>query len=452
MTDLLSYSPTSQTLFVFICSGTKDDESPRTAQYDPNSSIVNVLPAVRRNLIDHRQKAYDLAKRLYNSGARLTTNPYNENLVFSPDLGGIKEGKYLPALNEYIGRFYSEGGLGSDRFEKIVSSGHHVLIISGLYGIIYPNELIQLYESPLEDIPEIQTLWGDGDVLTNIIAEYIKAKNIRFVIDLTAQQEYRNLVDWSAIKELAGSTVFHVHSEHFAGAEGLRFIGKFTRNVLLSMNDGDFESVEGLYVKDSCCLSPSVIPPEGWPMEESARIQKMLYSPESSRVEFKPALTGTTIDLPLQLLFNEMKYRVMKNIVAMMNSEGGELLVGVNDDRTVKGIDRERDGLHKNAARNGEKIEADDLYLQIFDQMVVQYIGTPALKYVKPRFWTYQKKTMLIVQVHPSPEEVSLNISKDGTRFKQGEYWIRGNSGDRRASPSVLEQMRKGPRNADYKI
>jgi hypothetical protein len=92
MTDLLSYSPTSQTLFVFICSGTKDDESPRTAYYDPNSSILNTLPAVRQNLIDHRQKAYDLVKMLYNSGARLTTNPYNENLVFGPDLGGIKEG------------------------------------------------------------------------------------------------------------------------------------------------------------------------------------------------------------------------------------------------------------------------------------------------------------------------------------------------------------------------
>jgi len=452
MTDLLPYSPTSQTLFVFICSGTKDDESPRTAQYDPNSSIVNVLPVVRRNLIEHRQKAYDLVKKLYNSGARLTTNPYNENLVFGPDLGGIKEGKYLPALKEYIGRFYNEGGLGSDRFEKIVSSGHHVLVISGLYGIIYPNELIQLYESPLEDIPEIQTLWGDDDVLMNIIAEYIIAKNIRFVIDLTAQQEYRNLVDWSAIKELAGPTIFHVHSEHFAGAEGLRFIGKFTRNVLLRMNDGDFERVEGLYVKDSCCLSPSVIPPEGWPMEESARIQKMLYSPESSRVEFKPALTGTTIDLPLQLLFNEMKYRVMKNVVAMINSEGGEILVGVNDDRTVMGVDRERDSLYRSAVRNGEKSEADDLYLQIFDQMIVQYIGKPALKYVKPRFWTYLKKTILIVQVHPSPEVVSLKISKDGIRLKQGEYWMRGNSGDRRASPADIERIRSSRRRANSNI
>ena len=101
MTNLLPYSPSSQTLFVFICSGTKDDESPRIAQYDPNCSIVNVLPAVRRNLIERRQKAYDLVKRLYNSGARLTTNPYNENLVLGPDLGGMKEGKYLPAKRIY---------------------------------------------------------------------------------------------------------------------------------------------------------------------------------------------------------------------------------------------------------------------------------------------------------------------------------------------------------------
>ena len=130
------------------------------------------------------------------------------------------------------------------------------------------------------------------------------------------------------------------------------------------MHESDFERVEGLYIKDSCCLSPSVIPPEGWPMEESARIQKMLYGPESSRVEFKPALTGTTIDSPIRLLFNEMKYRVMKNIVAMMNSGGGKILVGVKDDRTIKGIDRERDGLHRTIVRNGKNVEADDLYLR----------------------------------------------------------------------------------------
>ncbi len=451
MTDLLSYSPTSRTLFVFICSGTKDDESPRSAYYDPNSSVLNTLPAVRRNLIGHRQKAYDLVKKLYNSGARLTTNPYNENLVFGPDLGGIKEGKYLPALKEYIGRFYNERGLGSDRLERVCSCGHHVLIISGLYGVVCPNELIQLYESPLEDIPEIQTLWTEDDVLTNAIIEYIRAKNIRFVIDLTAQQEYRNLIDWSAIKEIAKPIVFHVHSEHYVGDESLRFIGKFTQNVLLDMSDDDFEIIEGLYIKDSCCLSPSVIPPEGWPMEESARIQKMLYSPESSQVEFKPALTGTVIDLPIRLQFNDMKYRVMKNVVAMMNSEGGEILVGVEDDRTVKGIDHERDGLHKNVVRNGKNFEADDLYLQILDQMIVQYIGESALIYVKRHFWTYQKKTMLVIQVHPSSDGVSLKISKSGIRLKQGEYWIRGNSGDRRTSPDALKQMRKGPRNVNHK-
>jgi len=451
MTGLQPYSPTSQALFVFICSGTKDEDSPRVAQYDPGNSIVNVLPSIRQQIVDHRRKAYNLVKMLHNSGARLTTNPYNGDLVFGPDLGGIKEGKYLPAIQEYIGRFYNEAGLGSEGVDKLFSSRHHALIISGLYGILRPDEFIQLYECPLEDLPEFQNLWSSDDLLTDIIQEYIRAKEIRFVIDLTAQQEYRNLVNWNLIKEMPGLTVFHVHSEHFAGAEGLRFIGKFTRNTLLEMSDADFEKIEGLYVKDSCCLSPSVIPPDGWPMEESARIQKILYGPESSQIEFKPVLTGTTSDLPLKLRFNEMKYRVMKNVVAMLNSEGGEILIGINDDRTLRGIDNERDGLARYAARNGEKAEPDDLYLQIFDQMIVRYIGKSTLKYVKPRLWTYQKRTILIIQVHASPEAASLKIGKDGSILAQSEYWIRGNSGDRRMSPSALGRVQNVATKWNYK-
>jgi len=60
MTGLQPYSPTSQALFVFICSGTKDEDSPRVAQYDPGNSIVNVLPSIRQQIVDHRRKAYNL--------------------------------------------------------------------------------------------------------------------------------------------------------------------------------------------------------------------------------------------------------------------------------------------------------------------------------------------------------------------------------------------------------
>lgn len=141
----------------------------------------------------------------------------------------------------------------------------------------------------------------------------------------------------------------------------------------------------------------------------------------------------------------------MKNVVAMLNSEGGEILIGINDDRTLRGIDNERDGLARYAARNGEKAEPDDLYLQIFDQMIVRYIGKSTLKYVKPRLWTYQKRTILIIQVHASPEAASLKIGKDGSILAQSEYWIRGNSGDRRMSPSALGRVQNVATKWNYK-
>lgn len=443
MMDLNNYSPKSKVLFIFICSGTKDDESERILKYDNKFSILNSGLSSVDKLKRKRGEAYEYIKKLSNSGSRLSLNPYNDELVFGKDLGGIKDGKYLPAISEYVGRFYNDNGLGSDGIKKLFSSGHHVLIISGLYGILYPNELIQLYECPLEDLPEFKDLWSRDEVISDIISEYVVSNNIQFLVDLTAQYEYRNLVNWSIIKNFTGIDVFHVHSKHFAGEEGLKFLGKFTRNRLFNMGYEEYSKINEIYISDSCCLSRSVIPPNGWPMEESGRIQKLLYSPESSLIEFKPALTGSISDMPLKLNYNEMKYRVMKNIVAMLNSNGGEIIIGVNDSREVKGLDREINGLYNHSIRCGENKEKDDLYFQIFDQMVVEYIGKIYLNHIKVHFWTYDNKTILIVNVSPSVNKASLKIDKKGKRLEEREYWIRGNSGDRKIPYEELKNINK---------
>ena len=80
--------------------------------------------------------------------------------------------------------------------------------------------------------------------------------------------------------------------------------------------------------------------------------------------------------------------------------------------------------------------------------MIVQY-GESALIILNV-ILDISEKTILIIQVHPSPFGVSLKISKDSVRLKQGEYWI-GVIAEIGGPRQVLKQMHKGPRNVDYK-
>jgi len=430
---IIDYSPTGKTVLISICSGTKDFSSPRSLEYYQDYSIFKRLskPDLLKNARRTSLKLIQSGRISYN-GLPLSQHPNNQALVEGPEFYGDQRGQYLPAMNLYSGRFFENfnkfGGIST-----LTKSSQHMLIISGLYGLITPVENIQLYECPLEDLTEFQEIWVRNDTLTRILLDYIQTNNISNVVDLTAQQEYRNLINWPVLKQARGLSVLHCHSQRFVRDEALPEFGIFLGKILSQMKDDEIHGIDKDKQIDGICLSKDIIPPSDYPMEESHRIESLIRRHESHTVEFKASLTGGTVDnlddLEHGLFFNEIKYRVMKSVVALLNSDGGEVLVGVSDD--WNGHEHPVIGIENDIRPFILKRDPKDYYLQILDRMIHAYIGK--IYKIRPSFWTIHRKTVLQIKVEKSQAPVFLKRDKRGSPILgTGEYWKRQNVGDSR--------------------
>lgn len=239
-----AYGPTSPVLFLGICSLSKrkDVESSPPVPYRDNLSIAARLkhkPAVDRLFLGRRE-GFRLIREseIENNGALLRDHPYNVALKPGPDFRGTAKARYLPAIDRYIGRFYrptNDQGETVILRDRILRSPHHLLIVSGLYGLVLPNEEIQVYESPLEDVQEIRDIWTKDDRLFNILAAYIVSQKIRLVVDVTGQRAYQEMIDWTKIRALPDVRVLHGMSRLGPGPDQLRSFGLLLHDHLLDM-------------------------------------------------------------------------------------------------------------------------------------------------------------------------------------------------------------------------
>jgi len=134
-----------------------------------------------------------------------------------PDINPGSEGRgicYLPALKRYAkGRFYkafhqSVGDVDDCIRRLDEQSDDHLLIVSGLYGLLTPTEPIQNYSCNVSNERGIKKLWKEDWPLTQLIIAYIRAHKITRVFDFMADDSYRHLIDWESIKKETGKIFF----------------------------------------------------------------------------------------------------------------------------------------------------------------------------------------------------------------------------------------------------
>ena len=116
----------------------------------------------------------------------------------------------------------------------LANSTHHTLFLSGLYGLLRPTEPIQLYSCPLE--PRISELWREELLLTEILLEYIDHFQIGRIIDLTAIDVYRQMIDWERIAETR-TDILHCFHVMAAGESALTWFGMLLGELLDSSED-----------------------------------------------------------------------------------------------------------------------------------------------------------------------------------------------------------------------
>ena len=232
----MSYQPSSNVLFLTNCSLTK--EVGGDTDYDESRAITSVLPDdLRDRLLKQRASVLQLVRNATDfdwQDTPVSELEYNRDLSSGKDLGGRHAAAYLPALDRYKGRFFQ--ALGTAGKQRLVESGHHTLFLSGLYGLLRPTEPIQLYSCPLA--PQVAKRWREGALLTDVLCEYIRRFGIARIIDLTAIDAYRQLIDWEKVAATR-TDVLHCFDVMAAGDYALTSFGRCLAEELLDLTEDE---------------------------------------------------------------------------------------------------------------------------------------------------------------------------------------------------------------------
>jgi mRNA-degrading endonuclease RelE of RelBE toxin-antitoxin system len=244
MQDFGQYNPGSSILFLSICSLHKTKGG--ISNYENKYSLYSQLsPEIGKLLLKRRDEVRNLiwSGKISWGGIGTEELDYNNNLMPGPDFGGDNSlGEYLSAINRYSGRFFL--ALGEEGKQQLIRSHHHLLLLSGLYGLLSPSEPIQLYSCPLEGESIVQNVWTNSNFLTRVIIDYIKKKNIKRIFDFTARGDYRDLIDWDEIKNKTSCSVLFCFTKMSAYDYALIEFGNVLRQDLLNYTEKELMEIQ----------------------------------------------------------------------------------------------------------------------------------------------------------------------------------------------------------------
>lgn len=137
------------------------------------------------------------------------------------------------------------------------------------------------------------------------------------------------------------------------------------------------------------------------------RPEDVIAACEGSSTEFKSTLRWNRKE---QKKDSELEFAVIKTIAGFMNGKGGILLIGVDDEGTVLGLDEDYKTLKKQS-RDGFELHLSNL--------VHNDIGGALAHLVYIRFNSISDKEVCMIVVQPSPTPVWLN------RGGKNEFYVR---------------------------
>ena len=175
-----------------------------------------------------------------------------------------------------------------------------------------------------------------------------------------------------------------------------------------------------LFRRDSHGFSPH-LSEKGAKESSGSDLLKMISAGENSALEFKSTLrtnlkTGKA-DKAIELSW-------LKSVAAFMNSEGGTLLVGINDESDIEGI--EADGFE-----NQDKCR---LHVK---NLINQHIGAEFSRYIDCDLQFVNGKTIVVITCEKATDPVFLKVGKNE------DFFIRSGPSSIRLSMSKMVQYLK---------
>ncbi|MXY53020.1 MAG: DEAD/DEAH box helicase [Gammaproteobacteria bacterium] len=143
------------------------------------------------------------------------------------------------------------------------------------------------------------------------------------------------------------------------------------------------------------------------------RIEDLLKMQESKTLEFKSSLRWNLKEDRKD--DKHITHAALKTIAAFLNTEGGDLLIGVDDDGNVLGIEHDR-------------LASDDKFMRHLAQSVRNSLGARAGTCIDPKTQIVDGKTVCLVSCQRSPEPVYL-CWKGLEKTTGGDLYVRSGPG-----------------------
>ena len=155
--------------------------------------------------------------------------------------------------------------------------------------------------------------------------------------------------------------------------------------------------------------------------------QELIKRGESKTLEFKSTLRWNLKEDRQDDKF--ITHAVLKTVAAFLNTEGGDLLIGVGDDGAIVGVEVDR-------------LDTDDKFMRHLAQVVRNGLGDRAGTCIDPKMQIVDGKTVCVVSCQRSPEPVYLKW-KGLEAVETGDFFVRGGPGTVKLAPeSASEYVR----------
>jgi hypothetical protein len=148
--------------------------------------------------------------------------------------------------------------------------------------------------------------------------------------------------------------------------------------------------------------------------------EELIKAGESKTLEFKSTLRWSLKEARQD--DKGVTHAVLKTIAAFLNTEGGDLLIGVADDGSIVGIER-------------DQLESDDKFMRHLAQVVRNGLGDRAGTCIDPKTQIVQGKTVCVVSCQRSPEPVFLKW-KGVEAAPDGDLFVRSGPGTVKLPPA----------------
>ncbi|MFC2085767.1 RNA-binding domain-containing protein [Bacteroidota bacterium] len=154
-------------------------------------------------------------------------------------------------------------------------------------------------------------------------------------------------------------------------------------------------------------------------------IAELLKLDESLTLEFKSSLRWNLKEDRKDPV--NVTHAVLKTLAAFMNTDGGDLLIGVADDKSVVGIEV-------------DQFDSRDKFMLHLSHVVQNALGKPASTLIDPRIQLVEEKGVCLVPCKRSPAPVFLQW-KDKHARDGGDFYVRSGPGSVRMDEQDIESF-----------